>query len=80
MAGAKQYKGRHATPTQIDRKRLQNAAERVYPALAKELVYSIANGASYDQMRAERGRIGINRADFYGYRRKVVDAYMEGGE
>ena len=79
MAGAKEYKSRHTLPCVIDRARLQKAAECVYPALADTLVHSIADSASYSKIRRERGYVGINRYDFYGYRRKVVDAYGEGG-
>lgn len=79
MAGAKTYKGRHTVPTRIDRERLEKVAECVYPALADELAYSIAERASYSRIRGERGKIGLNRSDFYGYRRKIVDAYVEGG-
>ena len=79
MAGAKEYKARHTVPRRIDRERLQEAAESVYPALADMLAYSIAEKASYSRIRSERGCVGINRYDFYGYRRKVVDAYVEGG-
>ena len=78
MAGAKTYKSRHSMPTAYDRTRLQKAAECVYPALARELVMSIAENASYDKI-SENGSVGINRGDFYGYRRKVIDAYVERG-
>lgn len=79
MAGMKAYKSRHRRPESYDRERLRNVANCVYPELAGELVESIAKNKSYAKIEHERGYIALNMSDFYGYRRKVIDIYVDGG-
>ena len=47
---------------------VRQAIRRVYPALERELFKNIVDGVSYDRMC-----VPLNRPDFYGYRRKVLD-------
>lgn len=79
MAGLKTYKSRHKSPERYDLRRLQNVAICVYPALAGELVEAIYENKSYAKIEHERGYIALNVSDFYGYRRKVIDVYVDGG-
>ena len=62
-------------PLSVDRERLMEVALRVYPEIASSLCANIADSKSYERIEIEQGRIGINRYDFYGYRRKIVDIY-----
>lgn len=53
------------------------AVDVVYPDLRKELVWSILYGISYDRIEARQGYVPINRADFYGLRRKTLAIYAQ---
>lgn len=79
MAGAKTYRANSVMPLSVDRERLMEVALRVYPELASSLCANIADNKSYERIENEQGRIGINRYDFYGYRRKIVDIYNTEG-
>lgn len=48
---------------------VREAIRRVYPALERELYANIVDGVSYDRMQG----VPLNRPDFYGYRRKILD-------
>lgn len=50
---------------------LHLAAYAANPSLAEDLVYSLAEGASYEHLWYIRN-VYIPKADFYGHRRKTI--------
>lgn len=76
--GSKNYRGRHKLPDNVDRARLMQTAQQVCPAIAAEVCRNIVDRVSYDALDKQTA-VGINRSDFYGYRRRVIDRYAEGG-
>lgn len=53
------------------------AIDVVAPDLKQELVWAILYGISYDRIEFLQGRVPINRADFYGLRRKTLAIYAQ---
>lgn len=45
--------------------------------LRREMVWSILFGLSYERIQGEQGYVPINRADFYGCRRKTLAIYAQ---
>lgn len=52
-----------------DQKIILDAAQEVYPEIAKYLFYSLTTGKGYDRM----GDVPMQRKDFQGYRRKTIE-------
>lgn len=69
---AKAYRRRTKGKRTSDVLSVRQAIRRVYPALERELFANIVDGISYDRMC-----VPLNRPDFYGYRRKVLDMLSE---
>lgn len=53
------------------------AIDVTYPALRKELLQNIVRGWSYERIRCVQGYVPLNRADFYGCRRKAIAIYTQ---
>ena len=56
---------------------LTQAIAIVYPDIATELLMNIVAGQSYDRIERRHGYVPLNRADFYGCRRKVLSLYAK---
>lgn len=50
---------------------LRDAAYQANPSIAEDLIFSLANGLSYERMEVVKP-ISINLVDFYAYRRKTL--------
>lgn len=53
------------------------AIDVTYPELRRELLQNIVRGWSYEHIRCVQGYVPLNRADFYGCRRKAIAIYAQ---
>ena len=55
---------------------LRDAAYQSNPDIAEDLIFSLANGLSYERMEVIKV-MGINLVDFYAYRRKTLALFRD---
>lgn len=55
---------------------LRDAAYQSNPEIAEDLIFSLANGLSYERMEVIKP-MGINLVDFYAYRRKTLAIFRD---
>ena len=58
------------------RRMLRDAAYDANPEIAEDLIFSLANGLSYERMEVIKV-MGINLVDFYAYRRKTLAIFRD---
>lgn len=63
-------------PDIYTRRMLRDAAYDANPEIAEDLIFSLANGLSYERMEAIKP-MGINLVDFYAYRRKTLAIFRD---